>query len=76
MGFHPESSCMKNTIDLMAQSLEEHHLEDFIPDNARKNPLNKTSSERDNGHASLSISLLLILGCLIKGIPITWPHRI
>jgi hypothetical protein len=39
MGFHPNISCMKNTIDLMAQSLEQHHLEDFILENARKKPL-------------------------------------
>jgi hypothetical protein len=43
---------MKKTIDLMAQTLEKHHLEDCIPDNARKNP----SSERGNGHALLAIS--------------------
>jgi spore germination cell wall hydrolase CwlJ-like protein len=38
MGFHLDISCMKNTIDLMAQPLEKHHLEDCILDNAlRKN---------------------------------------
>jgi hypothetical protein len=43
---------MKKTIDLMAQTLEQHHLEDCMPYNARKNP----SSERGNGHALLAIS--------------------
>jgi hypothetical protein len=43
---------MKKTIYLMAQTLERHHPEDFIPDNARKKP----SLQRGNGHALLSIS--------------------
>jgi hypothetical protein len=42
---------MKKTMDLMEHTLEQHHLEDCIPDNARKIP----SSERGNGHALLSI---------------------
>jgi hypothetical protein len=36
----------------MAQTLEQHHLEDRIPNTARKNP----SSEIGNGHALLDIS--------------------
>ena len=36
----------------MAQTLERHHLEDFILDNARKKP----SLQRGNGHALLAIS--------------------
>jgi hypothetical protein len=63
---------MKKTIDLMAQTLEQHHLEDCIPDNARKKP----SSERSNGQHYLLFHLLLMLGCLIQGLPITWPHWI
>jgi len=51
-GFHPKSYCMKKTIYLMTQTLEQQHLEDFIPDNVRKNP----SSEIGNGHALLAIS--------------------
>jgi hypothetical protein len=46
---------MKNTIDLMAQSLEQHHLKDCILDNARKKPPINPSSERGNGHALISI---------------------
>jgi len=52
MGFHPKSSCMKNTIYLMEQTLERHHPEDFIPDNARRKP----SLQRGNGYALLAIS--------------------
>ena len=50
--FHPESSFMKNTIDLMSQTLEKHHLEHCILGNARKN----ISSKRGNGHELLVIS--------------------
>jgi hypothetical protein len=63
---------MKKTIDLMAQTLDQHHLKDYIPDNARKNP----SSERGNGHALLAISSSPNSWVLIQGIPITWPGRI
>jgi hypothetical protein len=51
-GFHPKSSFMKKTIDLMAQTLEQHHLKDCILDNARKN----SSSQKGIGHALLAIS--------------------
>jgi hypothetical protein len=46
---------MKNTIYLMEQTLEQHHLEDHIPDNERKNP----SSKSGNNHALLAISFSL-----------------
>jgi hypothetical protein len=35
-GYHPESSCMKKTIDLMAQTLQQNNLGDCIPENAKK----------------------------------------
>jgi hypothetical protein len=46
---------MKNTIDLMAQSLEKHHLKDCIPDNARKKPPVNPSLEIGNGNSLISI---------------------
>jgi hypothetical protein len=49
---------MKETIDLIAKTLEKDHLNDCIPDNARKN----TSLQRGNGHALLLFHLLLMLG--------------
>ena len=35
-GFHPKSSCMKKTTDLMANSLQQNNLRDCIPENAKK----------------------------------------
>lgn len=35
-GYHPESSCMKKTIDLMAQTLQQNNLSNLIPEGAKK----------------------------------------
>jgi hypothetical protein len=72
MGFHIESSYMKKTIHIMAQTLEKHQFESCIPDNERKNP----SSKRVNGHALLSISYSPNSWVLDSGDHITWSHQI
>ena len=71
-GFHPKSSCMKKTIDLMEQTLEQHHLENLFQIMQGKIHHQKEVMVMHY----LLFHLLLILGFLIHGIPITWPHWI
>jgi hypothetical protein len=67
---------MKNTIDLMEQSLEKHQLKDCIPDNARKKQSENPSLERGKGHALMVISFYLNSWVFDSKDTITWPHRI
>jgi hypothetical protein len=53
--YHPESSCMKKTIDLMVQTLQQNNLGDCIPENAKKKPGDKAPQNRGNSHALISI---------------------
>jgi hypothetical protein len=48
-GFHPESTCMKKKIDLMAHILQKNNLGDHIPEGAKKKP--EDQSPRGNPHA-------------------------
>ena len=54
-GFHPESACMKKTIDLMAQTLQQHNLGDHIPENAKKKSGEKAPDPRGNRHALIAL---------------------
>eukprot|EP00253_Pinus_taeda_P004632 PITA_04632 len=54
-GFHLESACMKKTIDLMAQTLQQHNLRDHIPENAKKKSGEKAPNPRGNGHALIAL---------------------
>ena len=55
-GNHPESSCMKKTIDLMAKVLQQNNLGDYIPENAKKKPEDKPPERRGNSHALIAIN--------------------
>jgi hypothetical protein len=53
--YHPESSCMKKTIDLMAKALQQNNLGDCIPENAKKKSGDQPPDKRGNSHALISI---------------------
>lgn len=58
-GYHPEYSCMKRTIDLMVQTLQQNNLGDYIPMNAKKKQREKEPQTRGNDHALIAINSLL-----------------
>ena len=64
-GFHPESACMKKTIDLMVQTLQQHNLGDHIPENAKNKSGEKAPDPIGNGHALIAL----------HSAPQEWDHR-
>ena len=53
-GYHPESSCMKKTIDLIAHTLQQNNLGHLIPENSKKKE-EKTPKTKGNAHALIAI---------------------
>jgi hypothetical protein len=56
-GFHLESTCLKNKIDLMSQILQQKKLGDHIPNGAKKKKPKDLNPKKDNSsHALIAIN--------------------
>lgn len=55
-GFDPKSSCMVNTISLMAKVLQQHNLADCIPDSVKKKTEDKPPEDQGKGHVLTTIA--------------------
>jgi hypothetical protein len=56
-GFHPESACMQNQIDIMCQILQKNNLGDHIPKGSKKKkPKDLNPKKGNSSHALIAIN--------------------
>jgi hypothetical protein len=55
-GYHPKSYLMKKTIEIMEKTLQQNNVGDYIPENAKKKPIEKALENQGNVNALIAIN--------------------